>query len=74
MRHIRRRAFSSQFQAAQLAGSCRIEGIKVTAGEELVMCQIIDGQIDGKHLRQVLVAQIKAKGSAKGIDLASYAV
>lgn len=49
--------FSSEFLAAQIAGSCRLEGIHISAEQEQMMRDIIDGKLDS----QVLIRQMIAK-------------
>lgn len=52
--------FSSKFVASQIAGSCRIEGIRVSVTQERIICEVIDGKTDAKILRRQLVAKFKA--------------
>ncbi|MBV1915272.1 MAG: hypothetical protein KUG72_07800 [Pseudomonadales bacterium] len=55
-----RHAFKTEYLASQVAGSCRIEGIHVSASQERTICEVIDGKVDAKALRQKLVAQFQA--------------
>ncbi len=62
--------FSDKFIAAQVAGSCRLEGIRVSADEEKLMCDIIAGKVDAVALRHQLVQQYQAQNSAT-LEIAS---
>jgi hypothetical protein len=48
-------------RAAQVAGSCRLEGIKVSREDEAMMTNIIAGNLDSMALRQSLVQRFKAE-------------
>jgi hypothetical protein len=45
-----RHAFTSEYLASQVAGSCRIEGIRVSARQEQTICDVIDGKADAKAM------------------------
>jgi len=51
--------FSNKFIAAQIAGSCRLDSVRVSEEDERVMCDIISGRIDAPELRRRLVEQFK---------------
>jgi len=53
-------AFTSEYLASQVAGSCRIEGIRVTALQEQTIRDVIEGKVDAKAMRRTLVAQFQA--------------
>ncbi len=53
-----------QYIAAQVAGSCRLEGIHVSQEDEAVMTAIIVGDIDASELRQQRVDAYRKKHSA----------
>lgn len=55
------RVITSRFIAAQLAGSCRIEGLKVTAEEELLMQNVIDGSVDAEAQIDGIIKNFHAK-------------
>ncbi len=59
-----RHAFTSKYRASQVAGSCRIEGIRVSARQEKTIRDVIDGKADSKAIRRKLVAQFKAGNNA----------
>lgn len=59
-----RHAFTSEYLASQVAGSCRIEGIRVSARQEQTICDVIDGKADAKAIRRKLVAQFQANNKA----------
>ena len=46
--------FSAEYKAAQVAGSCRMEGIHVSKAQELRMCEIIKGKIDANLVAKQL--------------------
>lgn len=50
---------STDFKVQQIAGSCRLEAIKVSKEDELLMAQIIDGVVDGAVYRQKLAKKYK---------------
>ena len=60
-----RHAFTSKYLAAQVAGSCRIEGVRVSARQEKLICDVIDGKTNAKALRRKLVAQFRASNKAQ---------
>ena len=60
-----RHVFTSKYLASQVAGSCRIEGICVSAREERTICEVIDGKVDAKALRRKLVAQFRASNDSQ---------
>jgi hypothetical protein len=45
-----RHACTSEYLASQVAGSCRIEGIRVSARQEQTICDVIDGKADAKAM------------------------
>ncbi|AHK17149.1 MAG: antitoxin VbhA family protein [Thalassolituus sp.] len=51
---------TSEFLAAQAAGSCRIEGLKVSAEEERLMSDIIAGRVDAEAEIEKIVQACKA--------------
>ncbi len=55
--------FSAKTIAAQVAGSCRLEGIKVSADDEQMMCDIISGKIDATVLRRQIIQQYRSQNS-----------
>ena len=59
-----RHAFTSEYLAAQVAGSCRIEGIRVSARQEQTSRDVIDGKADAKAMRRKLVARFQASNKA----------
>ena len=54
------REISTDFLAAQIAGSCRIEGIKVTAEDEQVMRDVIDGKVDVESRIDDIIADFQS--------------
>lgn len=57
---MQRSQFSSKFVASQIAGSCRIEGIRVSLAQERTIREVVDGKTDATLLRRQLVAKFKA--------------
>lgn len=57
---LRDKPITAEFLAAQAAGSCRIEGLKVTPEEEELMKDIIDGKVDAECKIQKMVDAFKA--------------
>lgn len=49
--------------AAQVAGSCRLEGIKVSREDETMMTNIIAGKVDSIALRHKLVQRFKTENN-----------
>lgn len=60
---IRRKKWSSEFMAHQIAGSCRIGGMVVSHEEELQMKDIIAGRLDANELKAGLVAKFKEQNT-----------
>ena len=58
---MRVKPITSEFLAAQAAGSCRIEGLKVTEKEERLMRDIIAGKVDAEAEIQKIVNACKAE-------------
>jgi hypothetical protein len=54
---------TAEFLAAQAAGSCRIEGLKVAPEEEERMRDIISGKIDAEEDIQKIVDAFKAQNT-----------
>lgn len=63
-----RHVFTSKYLASQVAGSCRIEGIRVSASDERTICEVIDGKVDAKALRRKLVAQFRASNAPQVVS------
>jgi hypothetical protein len=57
---MRSKPITSEFLAAQAAGSCRIEGLQVSAEEEQLMSDIIAGKVDADAEIQKIVEACKA--------------
>lgn len=58
-RQRKRRTHDAAFNVQQVAGSCRIEGIPVSPGQERLLHRVADGSIDGNRVRAQLVAMYK---------------
>ena len=54
---------STKFKVSQIAGSLRMEGIVVSARDESVMADIVDGKINAAEQRQRLVEQYKKQNA-----------
>lgn len=53
-----------EYLAAQAAGSCRIEGLKVTREEEQLMADIIAGRVDAEaEIKKIVEACTRAAPS-----------
>ena len=63
-----RHGFSASYLASQVAGSCRIEGIRVSAQQEQTICDIIDGKADPKTLRRQLANQFRANNAKIAVN------
>jgi len=59
------RRFTEKFIATQIAGSCRLDGVRVSAEEERLMCDIVTGKIDAQELRRKLVEQYRKQNLDK---------
>jgi len=62
--------FSANFLAAQVAGSCRLEGIPVSKQDEQTMKDIIAGNVDSAQLRRDLVKKFQSQNQAT-LDIAA---
>jgi len=56
--------FSAKFIAEQVAGSCRLEGMCISADDEQLMCDIVAGKVNAAELRRQLVQQYRAQNRA----------
>lgn len=56
---------SVEFDAEQVAGSLRIEGIPVSKEDELLMRDIIEGKVDPKALEAELIQNFIASNEMK---------
>lgn len=56
-------SFSTEFLASQIAGSCRIEGIKITSHHEQMVRDVIDGKVDAGSLIAQMVLKHKVTPS-----------
>jgi hypothetical protein len=56
-----RKVLTNRFIANQLAGSCRLEGIRVTANDETQMLNILDGRVNPAILRRNLINKYRAQ-------------
>lgn len=54
---IRRK--TPEYVVSQLAGSCRLEGIRVSAEDEKLMQSIVTGEVDGKALARQIAQRIR---------------
>jgi len=61
---MRSKSFSASFIAAQIAGSCRLEGIPVTAQDEKTIKNIVAGRVNAAQLRRALVEQYQSQNRA----------
>lgn len=53
--------FSAEYMAVQVAGSCRMEGIRVSSNDEKRLSDIIDGRVDAKALASQIAQQYRAR-------------
>jgi len=53
--------FSQKFVASQIAGSCRLDGVRVSIEDEQLICDIISGKVEPQELRRALVNQYKQR-------------
>lgn len=58
------RKLTPEYLAAQLAGSSRLEGIRVTAADEKEMASIIRGDVSEASLIRSLKSKYRAKARA----------
>jgi len=56
--------FSEKFIAEQVAGSCRLEGMRISANDEQLMLDIIAGKVNAAELRRQLVQQYRVQNRA----------
>jgi len=55
---------SPEYIASQVAGSCRLEGIRVSASDMAIMTDVISGRADSVLLRQKIVERYQNKNRA----------
>ncbi len=55
------RRTTPEYIASQLAGSCRLEGIRVSVADERLMRDIVAGEVDGRRLARQLAESIRAR-------------
>lgn len=60
-----KKRFSVKFIASQIAGSCRLAGVSVSAEDEKLMRGIISKGNDAKKLRRDLVEHYKSQNRDK---------
>lgn len=58
------------FKAAQAAGSCRLEGIRVSKRAQKRMESIIEGNTDSQAIKERLIPQYRRKNAAT-LDVAA---